>query len=165
MIKRKKNNRQRGSHTHGWGAKKKHRGAGNRGGRGNAGSGKRGDAKKPSFWKDMSYYKSKGFVSLRKPLVKINISDLKKFEDIKIDLKERGFDKLLANGTPDKKYELIISHASKSAISKIEKAGGKILGLVEQKQKIKKEVSIKKSKVSEEESELEDTQETEILEQ
>ena len=41
--KRKKNSRQRGEWTHGWGAKKKHRGAGHRGGRGNAGSGKRGE--------------------------------------------------------------------------------------------------------------------------
>ena len=34
---RKKVRRMRGSHTHGWGAKKKHRGAGSRGGRGQAG--------------------------------------------------------------------------------------------------------------------------------
>ena len=51
IFKRKKNTRQRGSHTHGWGAKKKHRGKGNKGGSGNAGSGKRSDSKKPSFWK------------------------------------------------------------------------------------------------------------------
>ena len=50
VNKRKKNSRQRGSHTHGWGAMKKHRGAGNRGGRGAAGSGKRADSKKPSIW-------------------------------------------------------------------------------------------------------------------
>ena len=48
---RKKNSRHRGSWTHSHGEKKKHRGAGSRGGRGNAGSGKRGDAKKPSYWK------------------------------------------------------------------------------------------------------------------
>ena len=46
VHKRKKNSRQRGSHTHGWGAKKKHRGAGNRGGKGMAGTGKRADQKK-----------------------------------------------------------------------------------------------------------------------
>ena len=39
----------RGSHTHGYGSKKKHRGAGSRGGRGMAGSGKRADQKKPSI--------------------------------------------------------------------------------------------------------------------
>ncbi|NQU98352.1 uL15 family ribosomal protein [Candidatus Woesearchaeota archaeon] len=142
MIKRKKNTRQRGSHTHGWGSKKKHRGAGNRGGRGNAGSGKRGDAKKPSFWKDKSYYKSKGFKSLRKALKTLNISDLNKFEDTKIDLNKEGFNKLLSQGTPNQKYEIIVSYASKTAIEKITKAGGKVSGLVKPKpKKEKKEVS------------------------
>jgi len=49
VNKQKKNVKQRGSKTHGYGSMKKHRGAGSRGGRGNAGSGKRGDVKKPSF--------------------------------------------------------------------------------------------------------------------
>jgi large subunit ribosomal protein L15 len=47
--RRKKNVKQRGSKTHGWGSMKKHRGAGNRGGRGKAGTGKRGDQKKPTI--------------------------------------------------------------------------------------------------------------------
>ncbi len=45
----KKNKRQRGLSSHGWGHKKKHRGAGNRGGKGMAGTGKRADTKKPSI--------------------------------------------------------------------------------------------------------------------
>lgn len=44
--KRHKSARQRGSHTHGRGGKKKARGSGHRGGFGMAGTGKRGDAKK-----------------------------------------------------------------------------------------------------------------------
>ena len=48
--KRKKLSRMRGTHTHKGGDKKKRRGAGHRGGRGNSGSGKRGDAKKPRYW-------------------------------------------------------------------------------------------------------------------
>lgn len=44
--KRVKATRQRGSHTHGRGGKKKARGSGHRGGFGMAGTGKRGDAKK-----------------------------------------------------------------------------------------------------------------------
>ena len=104
MNKRKKNTRQRGTHTHGWGSKKKHRGAGNRGGRGNAGSGKRGDGKKPSYWKDRSYYKNKGFTSLKTPLKTINIKQLSKIEETKINLTEMGYDKLLGTGTPDRKY-------------------------------------------------------------
>lgn len=125
-MRRKKNTRQRGSHTHGWGSKKKHRGAGNRGGRGKAGSGKRGDAKKPSYWKQS---KAKGFTSLKKPLKTINISDLHKYSETKIDLSGEGFDKLLGKGTPDRKYSISISFASHSAIEKIEKAGGTVSGL------------------------------------
>ena len=49
--KRKKNTRMRGGTTHGYGSMKKNRGAGNRGGRGNAGSGKRADSKKPKIYK------------------------------------------------------------------------------------------------------------------
>src|SRR3989338_7387915 len=70
INKRKKNDRQRGSKTHGWGAKKKHRGQGNRGGRGMAGTGKRADSKKPSIWKE-DYFGKHGFVS-KTPKIKIN---------------------------------------------------------------------------------------------
>ncbi|WP_048149436.1 uL15m family ribosomal protein [Palaeococcus ferrophilus] len=46
MIRRKKKVRKlRGSHTHGWGCKKKHRGGGHKGGKGMAGTGKRSKAK------------------------------------------------------------------------------------------------------------------------
>ncbi|MAG38747.1 50S ribosomal protein L15 [Candidatus Woesearchaeota archaeon] len=131
MKKRKKNVRQRGNNSHGWGSKKKHRGAGNRGGRGRAGSGKRGDAKKPSFWKEKE---KKGFVSLKKKLTTINISNLEKFNDIKLDLKKQGFDKLLGKGEPKKKYEIKVSYASQKAIKKIQSIGGKVSLLVKNKQ-------------------------------
>ena len=51
MLKNKKSksHRMRGSSSHGWGHKKKHRGAGHRGGVGLSGTGKRGDAKKTSI--------------------------------------------------------------------------------------------------------------------
>ncbi|MFH1589778.1 MAG: uL15m family ribosomal protein [archaeon] len=145
MIKRKKNTRQRGTHTHGWGAKKKHRGAGSRGGRGNAGSGKRGDAKKPSYWKDISYFKNKGFFSKRTVLKSINISDINKFSDTKIDLSKKGYDKLLGMGNTSKKYEISVSYASESAIKKIEKAGGSV-SLLRVKKVKKPKVTGKKPK-------------------
>lgn len=130
--KRKKNSRQRGSHTHGYGSKKKNRGAGNRGGRGRAGSGKRGDAKKPSYWKEK---RKKGFKSIQDSMEIINIQDLKKFDTVKINLKEEGYDKLLATGSADKKYDLAVEHASKSAIKKIEEAGGSVTLLKKAKSK------------------------------
>lgn len=46
---RKKSQSQRGTNSHGWGHKKKHRGSGNRGGFGLAGTGARGDVKKTSI--------------------------------------------------------------------------------------------------------------------
>lgn len=46
IKRRKKATRFRGTHTHGRGFKKKARGSGHRGGKGMAGTGKRGDAKK-----------------------------------------------------------------------------------------------------------------------
>ena len=69
INKRSKNERQRGHKTHGWGSKKKHRGRGNRGGQGMAGTGKRADQKKPSFWKER-YFGKLGFIS-KTPKVKI----------------------------------------------------------------------------------------------
>ena len=51
VNKRKKATRFRAKTTHGYGSMKKNRGAGNRGGRGMAGSGKRADQKKPTILK------------------------------------------------------------------------------------------------------------------
>ena len=71
-FKKKKLVKQRGSKTHGWGSKKKHRGAGNRGGKGNAGSGKRADQKKPSFWKSKDWkYGIYGFKTPKTKNIKI----------------------------------------------------------------------------------------------
>src|SRR3989338_7153739 len=69
--KRKKNTRQRGHMTHGWGSKKKHRGKGHQGGAGMAGPRKRADSKKTSIWKDKHYFGKHGFVS-KTPKVKIS---------------------------------------------------------------------------------------------
>ena len=62
VNKSKKKLKYRGSKTHGCGSMKKRRGAGHRGGRGAAGSGKRGDAKKPSIWGGR-YFGKHGFIN------------------------------------------------------------------------------------------------------
>jgi len=140
--KRAKNSRQRGTWTHGWGAKKKHRGAGHRGGRGRAGSGKKGDVKKPSYWADKNFGKGKiGFASLRKPVTKtINLSHLndildtlvknKKAENKNgtyiVDLNKLKYQKLLGAGKITKKVEVTIIDASEKAKAKIAQAGGKL---------------------------------------
>jgi len=128
---RKKNIRQRGSKTHGWGSMKKHRGAGNRGGRGMAGSGKRAKQKKTLILKlyGNNYLGKRGFNRPQKVIKKIktiNISDLKKFKETTLDFKKLGYDKLLGKGTTKTKYNITINSCSKSAKQIIEKAGGSI---------------------------------------
>ena len=130
-TKRKKNTRQRGSKTHGWGSMKKHRGAGNRGGRGMAGSGKRADQKKSAIINEYglkNYFGKHGFKRPQrtKRLIKIiNVGDLN-FPDSEINLKSLGYSKLLAKGIPNKKYNIKVEFCSKKAKDKIEKVGGKV---------------------------------------
>lgn len=148
VNKRKKNTRQRGSKTHGWGAKKKHRGQGHRGGRGMAGTGKRADSKKPSIWKT-DYFGKHGFIS-KTPKIKINpvnISFIEQHIDkyisnklitkengfYSLDLEKLGFNKLLGDGRVSTKFKIKTPYASKIAIEKIKEADGEIVGLVEPK--------------------------------
>lgn len=145
VNKRKKNSRQRGTHTHGWGSKKKHRGAGHRGGRGKAGSGAKGDAKKPRYWKDKDYFGKKGFTSLKKvksgkpktinlSLLETKISEwiskgiaVEEKGVIKIDLSKTGYSKLLGTGKINRQLEVTVKEASAKAKSRIEEAKGKVL--------------------------------------
>lgn len=142
-IKRKKNSRQRATTTHGWGSMKKHRGAGNRGGRGNAGSGKRGDAKKPTFRVKLKRELGRhGFSNAagRTVFKPVNIYYIENsFETLLaqkyitenkgiyvLDVADIGFNKLLATGKVSRKYEITVGYASEKAIEKIEAAKGKV---------------------------------------
>jgi large subunit ribosomal protein L15 len=131
-VKRKKNVRMRGSKTHGWGSMKKHRGAGNRGGRGMAGSGKRAKQKRSERIKEyggLSYFGKKGFnrpQKLIRTIKTINISDLKRFKETTLDLTKLKFNKLLGKGSTKIKYNLTVESCSKSAKEKIESAGGSV---------------------------------------
>lgn len=138
VRKRKKLSRRRGHRTHGWGAAKKHRGAGNRGGRGMAGSGKRADQKKPSIIKEYGtkYFGKKGFVSkIRKKVNAVNLSyvekNLSKFEKGKdgynINLGKIGVNKLLGSGYVKNKLIITVDSASKRAIEKVKKTGGDVI--------------------------------------
>tara|TARA_B100000315_G_scaffold207608_1_gene202421 strand:- start:368 stop:802 length:435 start_codon:yes stop_codon:yes gene_type:complete len=140
INKRKKVSRYRGSMTHGGGSKKKRRGAGNRGGKGMAGSGKRSDSKKPSLWKN-KYFGKYGFVSKNtKNIDAININYLeenllklpqdavgKENDFFSVDLKKLGFNKLLSTGKVTNKYKIKVSYASKKAIEKIKNNGGEVV--------------------------------------
>ncbi len=132
INKRKKNSRQKGSHTYGWGSKKKHRKAGNRGGRGMSGTGKRSDHKKTMILKKYGhdYFGKFGFrrpQHLKREIKIINIGDLEKYKESSIDLANMGFTKLLGKGNLTKKITVMISSYSKNAKEKIEKIGGQII--------------------------------------
>ena len=151
VNKRKKNERQRGHKTHGWGAKKKHRGKGHQGGAGMAGTGKRADSKKPSIWKDEHYFGKFGFIS-KTPKVKINpvnISYIEKHLDkfllnksvtkendfYIVELEKLGFNKLLGDGKVFVKFRINTPYASQSAIAKVKEAGGEVTGVADIKNK------------------------------
>jgi len=140
IHKRKKNIRQRAGTTHGFGSMKKNRGAGHRGGRGNAGTGKRGDAKKPSIWKNDKYFGKNGFHSLRTPLKAISVRMIDDNADswvkkglitekggiYTIDLKKLGYDKLLGTGQVTKKLNITLSSITSKAEEKVTALGGSI---------------------------------------
>ena len=141
LKKRKKSSRLRGSRTAGWGFRQKHKGPGNKGGRGMAGSGKRADHKKQKALMIANkagfeeYFGKKGFTSRHTAKKKgkvINLRDVvERFGGGKVELK--GY-KVLGVGEGFK-GEIICDSASKGAVEKMEGAGGKIFAL--DKSKIK----------------------------
>ena len=172
-FKKKKCRKLRGSTYHGWGrGQAHHKGAGNRGGRGRAGTGKRADAKKPSYWTIPTG--KRGFTSKNRMRLKaINIMDVyanldawmekghaKKISaGFEIDLKKAGYDKLLSTGYMKEKVFITTDFASKNAVEKIKAAGGevKVLKTIVKKEK-KKSEKRKKAEPVEDEAPAKDEQ-------
>ncbi len=143
INKRSKNSRQRGGWTHGWGSKKKHRGAGHRGGRGMAGTGKRGDVKKTLIWKNKKYFGKFGFKKkgVAEKIIAINLVDIERNVDswiakklvndekgtYSIEAEKIGFNKVLGTGKLTKKLKISCPYFSKSAVEKIKAAGGEVI--------------------------------------
>jgi large subunit ribosomal protein L15 len=147
IHKRKKKSRMKGRSTHGGGARKKRKKSGHRGGAGMSGSGKRADHKKTLITKlyGHGYFGKKGITSKKTQKDKrkrISIKDIETNLEryIKKGIAEKttkGFEVNLENykilGPKNKDYEpnikLIIKakEASKTAIKKVEKAGGEII--------------------------------------
>lgn len=145
VNKRKKCVRYRGSKTHGCGSMKKRRGAGNRGGKGMAGTGKRAQSKKPSIINmfGSSYLGKHGFkrpTTVRYKSVNIALLE-QKFDSLvakgkikeekgmySIDLSSLGAAKLLGTGKPTRKYRVKADSVSSSAAEKIKAAGGEVVG-------------------------------------
>jgi len=162
LKKRKKSSRLRGARTCGYGFRQKHKGHGNKGGVGMAGTGKRADHKKQKALMmakkagaKKGYFGRAGFTSMstaKKVNKVLNLDDIKaNYKEDKIDLKDY---KILGKGEGFK-AEITAKSASKSAIEKMEKAGGKVV-LPVVKEKIEKKVEEKKVGAEGEEVEKEE---------
>tara|TARA_B100000902_G_scaffold86415_1_gene90615 strand:+ start:3776 stop:4198 length:423 start_codon:yes stop_codon:yes gene_type:complete len=129
-----------GSRTRGRGHKKG-RGAGLRGGRGNAGCHK---TKRIMYERVGRVWGAHGFKRPQTVVMANNAINLKVLEEsaadwvdqgnaskkgktVSIDLKKMGYDKLLGTGVPSQAYKITISAASAKAVEKIEAAGGEII--------------------------------------
>ncbi len=127
-VARKKTKKFRGSMTHGRG-KKAGRGAGLRGGRGNAGLLKH---RYTYMIKNMpDHFGRHGFKrpqSTHSHTSTINIGELEdKFPNTKtINLTKEGYDKLLGKGTVSKSLSITVNQASAHAIEKIKEKGGEV---------------------------------------
>ncbi len=124
VRKDKKTKAFRGLHTHGHGNKKKWRGGGSRGGRGDAG--KYHHKKTWAIrWGEVNV--KKGFTSIgRKTKKTINVGDIEGIADgnDSINLSGLGYDKVLGSGRIEKAIKVEAAEFSKAAKEKIEKAGG-----------------------------------------
>ncbi len=136
----------RGTGSHGWGFRKKHKKSGHRGGKGMAGSGKRADQKKTLVLKlyGNNYFGKQGITSrgtkrdIRKrislPNLELNIGTYSKKgiakktkEGMEINLENY---KILGGGKNFSLKEKIViraKEASASAIEQVKKAGGEII--------------------------------------
>ncbi|MCD6557798.1 MAG: uL15 family ribosomal protein [Candidatus Aenigmarchaeota archaeon] len=123
----KKVRKLRGSKTHGYGSKKKHRGKGSRGGRGYAGSSKHRRSYIVKYEKNHFYHKK---LKPKRKLKTINVSDLGELlreGQKKINLIELGYEKLLGSGTAPKEIVVVVGKCTAKAREKIESAGGKVI--------------------------------------
>ncbi|NPA47599.1 MAG: 50S ribosomal protein L15 [Thermococci archaeon] len=146
MIRRKKKVRKlRGSHTHGWGCKKKHRGGGSKGGRGMAGTGKRKNTK----WTWVIKYApdhlgKKGFhrplevvsnpVSVNLSFIDEHIEELLQMDiayeengRIIVDTTRLGVDKVLGSGRLTRPLTIKARYVTPKAEEKIKAAGGDVI--------------------------------------
>lgn len=128
-VARTKTKKFRGSMTHGRG-KKAGRGAGKRGGRGNAGLLKHKFMHMVKYMPDhIGKHGFKRPQSVIREIKTINVGQLEeRFPGKKeIDLREEGYDKLLGGGTINTKLKIKVDSASSKAVEKIKGAGGEVI--------------------------------------
>ena len=143
MIRRKRKiNKMRGSRSIGGGCSKKRRGAGNKGGKGNAGAGKHHWTWTVKF--DPDHFGKHGFKRPQSAINKVNPVNLsyldakvdqlldeglatKEGNSIVIDVTELGYNKVLGGGKLFKSLTIKSPLFSTSAEDKIQEAGGEAI--------------------------------------
>lgn len=142
IRKTKKINKMRGSRSIGGGCSKKRRGAGNRGGKGNAGMHKHHWSWTVKF--DPKHFGKYGFKRPQRTATKINVVNLSTLSEnserlveqgfateengkIVIDVTDLGFDKVLSSGKLSKALVIKAPAFSGRAQAKIEEAGGEAI--------------------------------------
>lgn len=125
--KRKKSSRMHGSSSHGRGFKKKGRGSGHRGGVGMAGTGKRADHKKSLIlnFKE-KYFGKESLKPKAKEYKVINLTEVKRIIGDKKEINLKDY-KILSKGEVKSPITIYAFAASKKALEKVKKAGGKII--------------------------------------
>jgi large subunit ribosomal protein L15 len=124
--------------SHGWGARKKHKKSGHRGGTGMAGTGKRGDTKITLVTKlyGHDYFGKQGITSRktkRDTRQRINLQQIEKNLEKYGKKTAKGWEinlekyKILGEGEIKEKLIITALEASESAIQKVKKAGGQII--------------------------------------
>ena len=138
--KRKKVSRMHGRKmgSHGWGARKKHKKSGHRGGTGMAGTGKRGDTKITLITKlyGHEYFGKRGITSRktkRDTRQRVNLKQISKNLEKYGKKSAKGWEinlekyKILGEGEVKEKLIITALEASESAMQKVKKAGGEII--------------------------------------
>jgi large subunit ribosomal protein L15 len=155
-TKKSKKQRGKGMGTYGRGARKAGKDSGHRGGIGMAGSGKRADHKKTLITKiyGNNYFGKQGITSKSTKRKKREDISLREIQDKKEKLGKKtskGWEfnlenkKILGNGEAKDKFIITAKAASKSAIEKVEAAGGKII-LPKKKEELKEKIEEKSEK-------------------
>jgi large subunit ribosomal protein L15 len=136
VRRRKKVRKMRGSKTHGYGEKKKHRGKGSRGGKGFAGS--KDHKRQMVLQLDPDHFGKRGFKRGFYPHIKrkreeekvITLRELDKLAEklntLELDLTKLGFKKVIAGGYVTKPISIKVERITDRAREKIESVGGKV---------------------------------------
>ncbi|MCL2114905.1 MAG: 50S ribosomal protein L15 [Methanobrevibacter sp.] len=142
IRKKRKINKMRGSRSIGGGCSKKRRGAGHKGGKGNAGASKHHWTWTVKY--DPDHFGKHGFKRPQKKINKVNPVNLsylnakadqllaeglatKEGDSIVIDVTELGYDKVLGGGKLFKSFTIKSPMFSSSAEDKIQEAGGEAI--------------------------------------